>query len=865
MRVPLSWLRDFVDITIPVQELAERLTFGGLEVEDIEYIGVPSPGKKGGKGDTLAWDRDKILVGQLVEVKPHPNADRLTLALVDYGRAEPIQVVTGAPNIHVGDRGQKVVLALEGARLYDGHKPGRELMTLKRSKIRGIESGSMVCSEKELGLSDEHEGIIILPDDAPVGIPLADYMGDVVLDLKINPNMARAQSVLGVAREVAALTGQSIKGPRMEETPLSTPETDFARIEIADPRLCSRYSAVMIRGVDIKPSPYWMQRRLELSGMRPINNIVDITNYVMMEYGQPLHAFDYDKLVARASGGKPTIIVRPARSGERIETLDGVVRGLKPTDLLITDPAGPIAIAGVMGGAETEVSPDTKNILLEAANFDYISIRRTTQQQKLPSEAATRFGRGIHPSQTIPAAIRAEVLMLILADGKGDKEVADAYPAPVIEPAIVLTTREVERILGIGLSVEQITQILRALEFQVEPRGPGVIAATPPDYRLDVDGSDDLIEELARIYGYDRIPSTLIADALPPQHENTPLELEERARDLLTNGELQEIVTYTMTHPALEARVTPITWPAEGGRTEVGEYDPRPQRPYVEIENPISTERSVMRQSLLPSDLDVLASNLRFTDRAALFEIGKVYLKRPDDNRESEDGAPEDPEAQLPLEKMRLSIVMTGPGGPPNWQNADTAPRDFFDLKGVIQEFARGLHLLSVSYAVSHNPMFHPGRGAVMRVGDTEVGVFGELHPVVRERFGLPAQAVLVGEFDLESMVAHTEPTFRVKPLSRYPAVVQDIAVIVDETVPEAQVEGLIRQAGGALLTQAWLFDVYHGDPLPPGMKSLAYRLTFQAPDRGLTDADAGKIRERIVVRLKRELGAELRGGETHT
>jgi phenylalanyl-tRNA synthetase beta chain len=754
---------------------------------------------------------------------------------------------------------------LEGARLYDGHKPGRELMTLKRSKIRGIESGSMVCSEKELGLSDEHEGIIILPDDAPVGIPLADYMGDVVLDLKINPNMARAQSVLGVAREVAALTGQSIQVAKKEGVPHATPETDFARIEITDPRLCSRYSAVMIRGVDIKPSPYWMQRRLELSGMRPINNIVDITNYVMMEYGQPLHAFDYDKLVARASGGKPTIIVRPTRSGERIETLDGVVRGLKPTDLLITDPAGPIAIAGVMGGAETEVSPDTKNILLEAANFDYISIRRTTQQQKLPSEAATRFGRGIHPSQTIPAALRAAGLMHSLAGGQVDMEIADAYPASVVEPAIDLTTREVERILGIGLSVEQITQILRALDFQVEPRGPGVIAATPPDYRLDVDGSDDLIEELARIYGYDRIPSTLIADALPPQHENTPLELEERARDLLTTGELQEIVTYTMTQPALEARVTPITWPAEGGRTEVGEYDPRPQRPYVEIENPISTERSVMRQSLLASDLDVLASNLRFTDRAALFEIGKVYLKRPDDTGGSEDGAPEEPEAQLPLEKMRLAIVMTGPAGQPNWQNADTAPRDFFNLKGVIQEFARGLHLRSVSYAASHNPMFHPGRAAVMRVGDTEVGVFGELHPVVRERFGLPGQAVLVGEFDLESMFGHTEPTFRVKPLSRYPAVVQDIAVIVDEKLPEAQVEGLIHQAGGALLTQAWLFDVYRGDPLPPGRKSLAYRLTFQALDRGLTDADAGKIRERIVVRLKRELGAELRGGETHT
>lgn len=864
MRIPLSWLKDFVDITIPVQELAERLTFGGLEVESIEYIGVPAPGRKGASADTLAWDRDKILVGQLVEVKPHPNADRLTLAVVDYGAGEPIQVVTGAPNIRIGDKGQKVVLALEGARLYDGHKPGRELMTLKKSKIRGVESGSMVCSEKELGLSDEHEGIIILPDDAPVGVPLADYLGDVVFDLKINPNMARAQSVLGVAREVAALTGQAVKVARREGPSRSTPDTHFARIEIADPALCARYSAVMIRGVNIKASPHWMRRRLELSGMRPINNIVDITNYVMIEYGQPLHAFDYDKLEARIGGDKPTIIVRPARAGERIETLDGLTRELKPTDLLITDLAGPIAIAGVMGGAETEVSDDTKNVLLEAANFDYISIRRTTQEQKLPSEAATRFGRGIHPSQTIPAALRAAELMDTLAWGQVDMEVADAYPAPVVEPSIDLTTREVERILGIKLSEEQISGILRALDFQVQPRREGVITAMPPDYRLDVDGSDDLIEELARIYGYDRIPSTLIADALPPQNENTSLELEERARDLLTNAELQEIVTYTMTYPALEARLIPIARPAEG-RAEVAEFDPRPQRPYVEIENPISTERSVMRQSLLPSGLEVLASNMRFTDRAALFEIGKVYLRQAGDGGEGGEEAPENLEAQLPLEKTRLAIVMTGPGGQPNWEDAGTTPRDFFDLKGVIEEFARGLHLRTASYAASRNSMLHPGRAAVMRVGEMEAGVFGELHPVVRERFGLPAQAILVGEFDLESIFAHTDRTFRVKPISRYPALVQDIAVIVDETVPEVNVLRLIRETGGALLAQTWLFDVYHGDPLPPGRKSLAYRLTFQAPDRGLTDLDAAKIRERIVQRLKRELGAELRGGETHT
>jgi phenylalanyl-tRNA synthetase beta chain len=859
MRIPLSWLKDYVEITEPAQKLAERLTFAGLEVEGIEYIGVPAPGAHGAQGETLAWDPDKILVGQLVEVKPHPNADRLTLALVDYGRAESIQVVTGAPNIHVGDKGLKVVLALEGSRLYDGHKPGRVLMTLKRTKIRGIESGSMVCSEKELGLSDEHEGIIILPEDAPVGEPLVNYMGDVVFEIKINPNMARAQSVLGVAREIAALTGRNLLAGRVEGEPRGTPDTNFVRIEIADPALCARYSAAMIRGVDTKPSPHWMQRRLELAGMRPISNIVDITNYVMIDQGQPLHAFDYDRLAARAGGAKPTIIVRPARDGEKMETLDGVERDFKPVDLLITDTAGPIAIAGIMGGAQTEVSADTRNVLLEAANFDYISIRRTTQEQKLPSEAATRFGRGIHPSQTVPAALRAAAMMCELAGGTLEAMVADAYPAPIAAPTIELSTDEVKRILGIELTIEEIKRILEALDFQVEQRGPGLVAAIPPNYRLDVDGSDDLLEELVRIYGYDRVPSSLIADELPRQFTNVELEREERGRDVLINSGLQEIVTYALTNPANEARLYPPD--AESEAPQAGGFDPRPLRPYVEIENPVNAERSVMRQSLLPSGLEVLASNLRFTNRAALFEIGKVYLKRLQHERAVTGELDEDRDANLPMEKRRLSIFMTGPREQPTWNESESRSMDFFDIKGIVEGLTHGLHLRQLKFSATTRALFHPGRGAVMLLDGVEVGLMGELHPSVKERFDLPPQSIMVGEFDLEVILGTAEGSFRVKPLSRYPVVVQDIALIVDENLMEARIDELIRQTGGAQLVQVRLFDLYRGEPLPAGRKSLAYRLTFQAPDRGLTDGDAGAIRERIVSRLNRELGAELRSG----
>ncbi len=871
MKVPLSWLQDFVDLTLPIDQLAEKLTFAGLEVEDIEYIGLPSTTKRGG-GENLAWAREKIFVAQLVQALPHPNADRLTIVRVDYGRGEPVQMVTGAPNIRVGDSGQKVVLALEGSRLYDGHKEGREIMTLKKSKIRGVESSSMVCSEKELGISNEHEGIIILPDDAPVGTPLADYWGDVVFDIKINPNFARAQSVLGVAREIAALTGQMVRLPNDWDTnETGIPETDFVKIEIADPKLCARFSAFLIRNVEIKPSPFKIQQRLIRAGMRPINNVVDITNYIMLGYGKPLHAFDYDALVKRANGAKPTINVRPARDGEKMQTLDGQMREFSARDLLITDAQGPVGIAGIMGGSETEVSDATKNVLLESAIFDFISIRRTTQEQKLPSEAATRFGRGIPPSQNVAPARLAADLMRELGGASVDPALADNYPAPQIIPTIDVTTRDVKRILGIELTTTEMENILKRLDFGVEHTGAQSLRVTPPDYRTDVDGTHDLLEEIVTIHGYDKIPSPLIADALPPLNGNLALEQEEAARDVLIDAGLQEIVTYTFTYPAHEAQLSPAP--------TAEKTFPLPARPYVTLANPISEDRSVLRQTLLPNMLDIAASNFRHTHRVALFEIGAVFLKR--DAGESErDDLPEDAGLPLPLEPRHLALILSGPRAEKTWQvtqhhakstegqleensvmmrQADTTPMDFFDLKGIVEDYLAGLHIPETSFAATTIPMLYPGRAAVLRVGNESVGVLGELHPVLRERWELPAQAVLVGEFDLEKILAHMQDRFIVKPIARYPAIVQDIALIVDENVQAARVETLIRQTGGALLNDARLFDLYRGAPLPPEKKSLAYTLTFQALDHVLSDTDAAKIREKIVRRLERELGAELR------
>ena len=441
MRVPLGWLRDYVTIDAPLDAMAERLTLGGLEVTAIEWVGEE-------------WDREKILVGQVIAVHAHPNADRLVLVTVDYGAIEPIEVVTGAPNLRIGDSGQRVVFAQEGARLIDPYADELQYKTLKRAKIRGVSSSGMVCSEKELGISDEHTGILVLPEDAPVGKPFVEYWGDTVLEVELTPNLAYCLSMTGIARDAAALTGSEVHWQEPTVRAEGEPIEDKIDIEIEDPDLCPRYSAALITGVTIGPSPMWMQRRLILAGMRPINNIVDITNYVMLEWGQPLHAFDYRLLRSRQPGGPPTIIVRRARAGEKMSTLDGVERTLTDEMLLITDGGGPVAVAGVMGGLESEISEDTVDILLESANFYNISIRRTAAALKLPSEASQRFGKGVDPELTLVALRRAAELMRKLAGGTVAKGLADAYPKKATRKVLDFRTSEIERVLGITLGPE---------------------------------------------------------------------------------------------------------------------------------------------------------------------------------------------------------------------------------------------------------------------------------------------------------------------------------------------------------------------------------------------------------------------------
>jgi len=879
MKVPISWLKDFVDVTIPIPRLAYQLTLAGLEVEELRYIGLPLP-KVGGDeaqpvGENLgtnitglAWEPDKIVTASVLEVMPHPNADRLVLCKLYDGEREHI-VLTGAPNLYpYKGKGSlptplRVAYARQGAHIYDGHQPGQVLTTLKPTKIRGIESYSMICSEKELGISDDHEGVIIFDDDAPVGIPLADYIGDAVFDIKILPNIARAASILGVAREVAALTDVPLRIPAdfyqlREDGPTIAGK---ASIEITDPSLNPRFVLGLIQGVTIRPSPYWMQLRLKLAGMRPISNIVDVTNYVMLEVGEPLHAFDYDVLVQRAAGKAPTIITRTAHPGERLTTLDSIDRLLDPYTVLVCDTSGSLSIAGVMGGAESEVfdasaaqdslpdgapasgsnhrSKSTASILLEGAAWNNINIRKTISAQKLQSEAAFRFSRGVHPAMAERGVRRGLKLMHQLAGGMIYQGLVDNYPLPPTDPVVELSPDDVRRNLGIQLSAKEIMDILQRLDFQCQlvsgAASQVVVRATTPDHRLDIGegvvGKADLLEEIARVYGYDRIPDTRLKSELPPQRSNPTLEGEQLVVDLLVILGLQEVISQRQTTPEREARrLAPGTLADD--------------KPYLRIINPISSDKVVMRHSVLNSVLEAIEHNSHIRPRMALFEIGPIFLS-------SETG-------DHPDEFHRLAIGLTGPRLAAGWQGSSSEAMDFYDLKGIIALLFDGLHIAFRVEPINH-PTFHPGKCARLLVGDHQVGVFGELHPQVHEQYDFSANPVMAADLDLDLLVSLIPERYEMQPVPAFPPVLEDIALVVDEGIPAGRVAEVIKSGGGRMVAKITLFDIYRGDQIGKGKKSLAYSLTYQPTDKTFTDHDVAQIRQRIIRRLEQELGAKLR------
>lgn len=842
MRVPISWLKEYVDITLPVEELAEKLTLAGLEVTEIDYVGLPG----GADADRLVWEADKLVIGQILEVQPHPDADRLVLATVEYGGEAPEVVVTGAPNLFPylgrGDlSGESLYspFALEGAVIYDGHQEGQVKMTLKGRKLRGVYNRCMLCSEKELGLSDDHEGIMILQGDYTPGTPVQEALGDVVLDIDIIPNIARAASMVGVAREVAALTGAELREPSTEVLQEGPPVEGRVKITIIDPELNPRFVAMVIAGVEQKPSPFWMQHRLRLAGQRPINVVVDVSNYVMLEMGEPNHTFDYDFLRRRADGYDPDgpieIITRLPGEGETLTTLDGVRRELPPFTILVADPAGPLSLGGIMGGEESEIAPTTTNVLLEAASWNYMNIRRSMTALKINSEAGFRFSRGVHPHQALLGARRAAELLRRLAGGVVWQGVVDAYPNPPAGAPVRLTAEEVARIGGVQLALDELQRMLEALQFRIEARD-GALLVTSPPHRLDIEGSHDLIEEVLRMYGYNRIPTREMADRLPPQRNNPELAFEETVRDRLVEMGLQEVITYRLTTPQREARLLP--------RDSSAGPD---GRPYVTLSNPISAERVALRHSLLASVLEIAADNSRFRQRLGLFELGKVYLM-------GEEGL-------LPDEVNRMAFVLAGPRQPAHWLNGDEpAAYDFFDAKGIVEGLLDALHVTEWRAEASSHPTFRPGRTARIWLGQEQLGFLGELHPLVVEALEIRNDyPVLAAELDLDLLARQAKRERLVEPLPAFPAVHEDMALIVDSHVPAAEVAAELREAGGFLLREIELFDVYEGRQIPAGKKSLAYHLTFQSPSKTLTDREIRRQRERILQRLEQRLGARLR------
>jgi len=799
MKASLKWLKDYSDIKLAPKELARRLTIAGVEVKDIQTTGS-------------TWNN--VVVGEVTALNPHPNADRLRLATVNLG-PQQVTVVCGAPNISLG---QKVPFASVGAQLINGHT-GKPIL-LKPAKIRGVLSEGMVCSEKELGISDSHEGIMVLPPEAPIGMPLRDYLGDVIFDLDITPNRPDCLSIIGIAREIAALTEQPLHLPKIHYEERETPIDSFASVDIIEPSLCPRYCASLIIGIKIAPSPNWLQYRLSSYGMRPINNVVDVTNYVMLEYGQPLHAFDYHKLEGKQ------IIVRRARNGETITTLDGIERVLSPDTLVIADKEKAVAIAGIMGGLDTEVVDKTTSILLESANFNQAIIRQGCRRLNLQSEASIRFDKGLNPDLPLLPLKRATQLLLELAGGKAAKSIIDVYPGKSQPKGILLSAEEVKRLSGLELPLAKILKVLQSLGFECQHAdSASQILVVAPYWRSDIRCSADLVEEVVRIIGYDKVPVTRLSSPLPKQEPTPELEFKQRLRNILTGCGFQEILTYSLTSLERLQKISPKL------KLKVRS---------LKVANPMTKEQEYLRTTLRPGLLTTLAHNQRIEEKSIrLFEIGKIFL--PQGNK-------------LPQEKEMLCAALSGPEAELSW-HGNKEQLNFFDAKGVVENLLNQLGL-EATFEASDDESLLPGRAANIIIGGDKVGIVGNLHPKVAQAFEL-SDAVYLIEMDIEKLLSKAIKVKQYQPIPRFPSITRDIALVIDKQVSYQQVEDVIRSF--PLVKKVTLFDFYRGEQIPEGKKSFAIRIVYQSPEHTLTDEEVNRPHQRIVDRLHQELGATLR------
>jgi phenylalanyl-tRNA synthetase beta chain len=831
MRVPLSWLAEYVDVDLSPETLAERLTLLGMEVQKLERWG----------GD---WQ--EVVVGELLAVERHPRADRLSLTRVTVGEGEPLEIVCGATNIAVG---QRVPVALPGAVL-----PGNR--RIERTEKMGVVSNGMLCSGEELNLTADGEGILILPADSPLGTPLVELYGDWVLDIDVKPNRGDALSMVGLAREVSAVTGAPWRFPETDPPEADGTTQDRLSVRVDEPDLCSRFVGRWIDGVRVGPSPDRVQARLLAAGMRPVSNVVDASNYVMLELGKPTHAFDA-AAIGTASDGRAVIVVRRARPGERLETLDHVVRELDDQTLVIADERVVLGIAGIIGGAASEVSDGTSSVVLESAIFDPVTIRRTGQRYGLRSEASLRFEKGQEVRLARLGADRTTRLIAEWAGGRPARGRSDTAPQEPTEGRVAFRPSRVNRLLGTDLSPDRQQELLARVGIETEPADPAMpifvaggsqpltadaagaeaLVALVPTWRRDLAIEADVAEEVARVAGYETIPS--ITPHTPmPDYRHTPLELRDLVRDTLAGAGLTEVVTHALVSPERMERFAlrePVASVA---------LDQQPVGTPVEVTNPLSRDHGVLRQGLIGSLADVVRGNLRHgRSDVAIFEIGKGYGRTGDDTSEW----------------WRLGFVLTGSAEPAAWNRR---PRDYDldDAKGIVERLCRQIGLDDPTYtAESGEPVFHPGRTARVSAGLDLHGIVGELHPAIADELGLSSGRLVVGELALVGLSGGSVPAVRVHPPSRHPAVERDLAVIVIEDVPAAAVAQSIERNAGELLRSTTLFDVYRGAPLADGVKSLAHRLTFQAADRTLTDEEIDRVIAAVTRGLETDVGGRLR------
>ncbi|HIE26476.1 TPA: phenylalanine--tRNA ligase subunit beta [Candidatus Poribacteria bacterium] len=809
MKVSVKWLKEFVEFDHSAEELAHLLTMSGVEVSKIER---------------LDSGLDKVVVGKIVNLRPHPKADKLVLCDVDVG-GKTVQIICGAPNAR---EGLIAPVALVGARLPAG-------MEIKPVRLRGEYSHGMLCSEKELGFSEDASGLMELPTNLEVGTPLPQALGvdDVVFELDLTPNRPDCLSIFGVAREVSAILGNPLRLPEISMSESDTEASSVTSVKISDPDLCPRYAARIIRGVKIAPSPTWLQQRLEAIGLHGINNVVDVTNYVLMELGHPLHAFDYHKLAENR------IIVRRAFVGEEIVTIDEESRSLTDDMLVIADAEKAVALAGVMGGFDSEVTENTTDVLLESAYFNPISIRKTSRALGMHTEASHRFERGTDIEGLITSLNRAAQLIQEIAGGEICKGIVDAYPVKFKPVKIHLRPERVNFLLGTNIKRAEMKDILTRLKFEVsdDTCGEGVLEVTAPTFQPEIVREVDLIEEIARIWGYDNIPTVLPTGDIPLVKEDIKIALRERTKSVMLGCGLTEAVNPSFYSPrAFDA----INLPEDS-----------PYRKALVLQKPLSEEQSIMRTTLIPSLLGNVQWNVNHqVPDVKLFELARIFNPK---------------ESELPDEREMLAGVISGSMSSGLW-NDKTREVDFFDIKGIVENLFEEFGLVEYEVKPVDHPTLHPNKSAQIRMDGEILGIMGEVHPNVLDNYDI-SQKVYLFELDFDKLAEYYSNLLRespdvakhFQPLSQFPSVFRDLAIVLPEDVPSEEAKRIIQKTGGEIIASLKLFDVYTGQPVPEGKKSLAYSIEYNSKSGTLTEDSVDVIHQKIISQLAKNLNAELR------